>query len=206
MMKSLGLASVLAFAMASTPALATTPNLVFSSADYVSEASAFGSYIIDNTDYLGVRLTLTNSIDIAYIGGNFSQFSDGNIFGAIVKAGDWNSNTLAANSLAHTVFSATGGDQLASLGGKIHLAAGSYDILFGSGQFGATGYSALVDTQDAADTASMFQSSDAGVSINPLSGSAIRVMAASVPEASNSAMLLAGLGLTGLMLRRRQSK
>lgn len=206
MIKSLGFASLVAFTLASNSSFAATPTIVFSSADYVSESAAFGSYIIDNTDFLGVRLTLTNSMDISYIGGNFSQLSDGNIFGAIVKADDWNSNTLAANSLAHTVFAATGGDQLASLGSTVHLAAGSYDIIFGSGQFGATGYSALVDTQDAASTSNMFQSTDAGVTISALSGSAVRVTAAAVPEASNTAMMLAGLGLTGLMLRRRQSK
>lgn len=205
MIKSFSLATLLALTIASNTSFAT-PTIIFSSADYVAESNAFGSYIIDNTDYLGVRMTLNSGADIAYIGGNFSQYSDGNIFGAIVNAGDWNGSDLATNSLAHTVFSATGGDQLAYLGGTIHLAAGSYDIIFGSGQFGTNGYSALVDTQDASNTDSMFQSSDAGVTVNILSGSAIRVVAAAVPEANSNAMIITGLGLMGMIIRRRQSK
>jgi hypothetical protein len=141
------LQAALALAFAATSSFAGASTL-YSTADLndFSSGQENGAYIISDSNFVGTTFHLSSASDISSIGGYFSQFSDGNIFGAILASGAaW--GNLATSALAEVTFSGTGYDQVINLTGPLHLAAGDYQIVFGSGLFGTTGYSALVDSQ-----------------------------------------------------------
>lgn len=208
MRKTLLASALLALALASASGMASASTL-FSTADLNDFSTGYenGAYAIDNTSFIGSSFHLDSASDISAIGGYFSQYSDGTIFGAILASGAaW--NTMAGSALAEVTFAGSGADQFVNLSGPLHLAAGDYQLVFGSGLFGATGSSALVDSQYTLGTPNIQQSFNAGNSLSALSTPDVRMTVlgavSPAPEAESYAMFLAGLGLVGAMVRRRR--
>ena len=202
----LGAVLTTAIATASSYAAADT---LYSTADLNDFSNTFenGAYIIDNSNFLGTSFHLASASDVSAIGGYFTQFSDGNIFGAILASGAaW--NTVGSSALAEVTFSGSGADQTISLSGPLHLAAGDYQVVFGSGLFGATGTSGLVDSQYTLGNPTVLQSFNAGTTVAALSAQDVRITVlgavSPAPEAESYAMLLAGLGMIGAVVRRRR--
>lgn len=209
MRKSFIASAILAMAFASVSSIAAADTL-YSTADLndFSTSSEPGAYIIDNTNFIGTTFHLSSASDISAIGGYFSQFSDGNIFGAILATGAaW--NTAGTSALAEVTFIGSGSDQTVALSGPLHLAAGDYQLVFGSGLFGASGSSALVNSQNTLGNPNILQSFDAGVSTSALSSQDVRMSVlgtvSPAPEAESYAMMLAGLGMLGAIVRRRRA-
>ena len=209
MRTSFVLGAVLATAIATTSSYAAADTL-YSSADLNDFSSTFenGAYAIDSSNFLGAGFHLTSASDISAIGGYFSQFSDGNIFGAILSSGAaW--NTVGTSALAEVTFSGSGMDQTINLNSPLHLAAGDYQLVFGSGLFGATGTSALVDSQYTLGNPTLLQSFNAGTSVAALSTPDVRMTVlgtvSPAPEPESYALLLAGLGMIGAVVRRRRT-
>ncbi|MGI4878086.1 MAG: PEPxxWA-CTERM sorting domain-containing protein [Janthinobacterium lividum] len=171
-----------------------------------------GEYILSENNFMGATFTLGRTTSITGIGGEFGGYPGGSIFGAIVPlsargafpAGA--STALAGISLGHVVFAVTGGTQDLVVPLALTLGAGTYGVIFGSGQFGATGYAGLGYGNTPSHTPTMFRSlfsdgwasfDDAGVRIT------VEGATAAVPEPAAWALMLTGFGLTGAALRRR---
>ncbi len=198
-------AAAAVFMLAAASAQADT---FYQSASFVDESNAIGSYFIDNTRYLGAVFSVNTLEAVSAIGGNFTQYGDGNnIFGAIVKlaAGNTLPGDLASNTVAEVLFTPNGGDQSVAL--STVLTAGNYAVVFGSGLFGATGYSGLVDSQNAVGTPSFVQYSGDTLTASNFTDATLRltVEAAPVPEPSTALMGLAGAMLSIGIARRRRA-
>ncbi|UAK26364.1 PEPxxWA-CTERM sorting domain-containing protein [Sphingomonas nostoxanthinifaciens] len=210
-MLSIRLAAAAGLALAALPASAAT---VYESASYTGDDT--GEYILfpDGTDIIGAVFTLADRTDVTAIGAQFGGYPSGTIFGAIVSVDPTtglpagSSQNLAATALGSTLFEVTGGthDQAADL--ALTLDAGTYAVVFGSNQFGATGYAGLGDlntpTGDGTLVRSFFSDGwdlfdDSGVRVF-VEGNAV----AAVPEPSSWALMIAGFGLAGVALRRRR--
>ena len=128
-----------------TPASAST---IFETAAYTGQDT--GEYILHDADFIGAAFTLTSTTNITGIGAQFGGFPSGDIFGAIVSLSGPDafptgaSTDLASIALGHVLFSvpeATAIDVTAPL--ALTLGPGTYGVVFGSGQFGATGFAGL---------------------------------------------------------------
>jgi hypothetical protein len=127
---------------------AKASTLVLESATYSSADLSLG-YSVTSFNSLGWRFQIDETLQVTEIGGNFGNFyRSGNIFGAIVSLDSPNAlpsenpNSLQ-NVLGQTTFTPTslGDDTLTPL--SVLLNPGNYALIFGSGQFGATGSSAM---------------------------------------------------------------
>jgi hypothetical protein len=208
---SLGIA---ALTTATAPAHAAT---IFETATHTNDDS--GDYSIYDQRYFGAGFTLSQATTITAIGGEFDDIA-GNIFGAIValpSAGDLPSfapSTLAANSLAHVVFTGAGNatDQTAPL--SITLNAGNYAVIFGGdSQFaGADGTAGMTVDNDLIGSPNIFQYfglvyGDTWTRNSVYDGLRFYVEGepATAPEPSSWVMMIAGFGTIGFALRRRNS-
>jgi hypothetical protein len=163
-----------------------------------------GDYYIDNTRSIGAAFQVTQAVDVTAIGGYFTHYSDGEIFGAIVPLASLTSLPTTAvdgNALGHVVFAADGSDQSAAL--TLQLAPGCYGIVFGSGLFGATGSSGLVSSQLSSGNNTF---SGAGSNWAAWGDSDTRMVvygsAAAVPEPATLALMLTGLAGCALLRKR----
>jgi hypothetical protein len=209
---------VAAFALSavtlSAPAKA---DVIYQSATYTGADT--GEYIVTDYDLIGAAFTLNAATNITGIGAQFGGYPSGTIFGAIVPltpggfpAGS--SQDLAAIALGHVVFSVPAGtngnpalaDLIAPL--SLTLQAGTYGVVFGSGQFGADGNGGLGYLNDPVGSPNLFRSfvpddweafDDTGVRI-VVEGNAV----AAVPEPSTWAMMILGFAGVGVMTYRRR--
>jgi hypothetical protein len=130
----------------------------------------------------------------------------GTVFGDIIAApGSQTAVTatsLVSQSLGHVVFNAPtdGSDAVAPLSAL--LGPGSYELVFGSGLFGATGVSGLATGMNG--TADFFRSIDGGQSWDPQSDSVrMTVYASPVPLPAGLPLLISGVAAFGGLIRRR---
>ena len=197
----------LGLALAATGADAAST--VYESATYTGQDT--GEYILTGDDLIGAVFTLTKTTAITGIGAQFGGFPSGDIFGAIVPVASLSdfpagaSDDLAAISLADVVFAvpqATAIDLMEPL--NVTLAPGSYAVIFGSGQFGATGFAGLGFENDPVGSPTLIRSffstdwdsfSDTGVRID--------VEGAALPEPMTWVMLVIGFGALGMGVRAR---
>lgn len=200
----------LGVALLAQPASAAT---VYESASYTGDDT--GEYIVQAGRSIGAAFSLSQATNITGIGAQFGGFPSGTIFGAIVSLSDLSAHPagdpsdLDAIDLAHTVFSvptATAIDMLTPL--SVTLAAGDYAVIFGSGQFGASGWAGLGDLNDTIGSPVMFQTLFDNT-WQKQSSSGIRIFvegtpaAGAVPEPATWALLVVGFGMMGATMRRR---
>lgn len=202
---AVGTLATLALA-AGVPAMAST---VYASAGFVQNGET-GDYSLANDaqSLIAATFTLTEESQLTGVGGVFTQFGDsGSIFGAIIAAPtsqtDVTSSSLLALSLAHTVFAppTDGSDFTTPL--STVLGPGSYELIFGSGLWGATGNSGLATGMNG--TANLLQSVDGGATWGALNDSVrVTVDASPVPLPAGLPLLASGLAALGALTRRRQ--
>jgi hypothetical protein len=193
--------------LAAAPAMSST---LFASAGYVSNGET-GDYFIDNgaNQLFGATFTLTQESQITGVGGVFTQFDGdgGSIFAAIIAAPALqtavNSSTLTGLSLASTVFVAPADGSDASTPLSVLLGPGTYELVFGSGLFGATGQSGLASGMDG--TATLAQSVDGGATWGTLSDSVrVTVTGDVVPLPAGLPLFCSGIAaIFGLVRRAR---
>lgn len=197
----------LGLALAST---STDAAIVYQSATYTGQDT--GEYILTDNNFMGAVFTLTKTTAITGIGAQFGGFPSGDIFGAIVPVGSPTdvpagaSTNLAAISLADVVFAvpqATAIDLIEPL--KVTLGPGSYAVIFGSGQFGATGFAGLGSLNDPVGSPTLIRSffSDSWDSFSD-AGVRFVVEGAALPEPTTWAMMVVGFGALGMAMRSRQ--
>ncbi|HEX8059019.1 MAG TPA: PEPxxWA-CTERM sorting domain-containing protein [Novosphingobium sp.] len=207
---SLGIAAIVGV---TAPAQAAT---VYESVTHTNQDT--GDYSIYDQRYFGAGFTLNQATTITAIGGEFDNIA-GNIFGAIValpSAGglpSFSPTQLAANALAHVVFTGSGSatDQSAPL--SLTLAAGNYAVIFGGdSQFaGADGTAGMTVDNDLIGSPNIFQYfglvyGDKWTHDSVYDGLRFFVEgtpAGSVPEPATWAMMILGIGMVGGALRRR---
>jgi hypothetical protein len=194
--------------LAAAPAMSAT---LYSSADYVSSGQEAGDYFIDNgaQHLFGATFTLTQESQVTGVGGVFTRFDGdgGSIFASIIAAPGAqtavNASTLAGLSLANTVFAppADGSDATTPL--SVLLGPGTYELVFGSGLFGATGQSGLVNGMNG--TATLAQSLDGGATWDTLTDSVrVTVTGDVVPLPAGLPLFCSGIAaLFGLVRRTR---
>jgi hypothetical protein len=201
------LAAALVAVFASSAAHADTLYQTAAFVDY-SAAGEPGDYYIDDSRYLGAVFSLAKASDVTGIGGYFTQYSGGNLFGAIVSVDAYASTgDFASSVVGHTMITPDGLDDTAAL--NLHLAAGNYAVVFGSGLYGTSGTSGLVSGQDGSG-ATIISGTPASFGLLGSDDVHIAVYGnvSAVPEPANVAMLVAGmLALGGVAVRnRRDSK
>lgn len=183
--------------------------VLYQSAAYSGEDT--GEYILSSDNFMGAAFTLAKTVTITGIGAQFGGYPGGSIFGAIVPLSSIGSfpagasTALADISLGHVVFGVTQGTQDLVVPLTLTLGPGTYGVVFGSGQFGATGYAGLGDNNTAQGRPTLFRSffSDGWASF---SDSGVRITVegtTAVPEPAAWALMLTGFGLVGTTMRRR---
>lgn len=193
-------------ALAAAPAFAGP---LYQSATYTGDDT--GEYILSENNIMGGIFTLDHMTHITDIGAQFGGFPGGEIFGAIVRVDPatglpvGGSDDIAANALGHAVFAVTGGTHDQSVALPLTLAAGTYAVVFGSGQFGADGFAGLGYLNDSVGDPSLVRSffSTEWASFDD-TGVRVFVDGAAVPEPASWALMLAGFGAVGAGLRARR--
>lgn len=128
-----------AFISLSTVSTAQAVSLTSAALGSTGETSGFS---INDEQFLGWRFQLDNTFQVTAVGGNLG--ATGNIFGAIVSTNGPNevpqgNPFLPGEVLASTTFNpdSLSSDTRAPL--SVRLGPGNYELIFGSGLFGATG-------------------------------------------------------------------
>jgi hypothetical protein len=196
-----------ALASLSAPALADT---LYQSATYTGVDT--GEYILNSNNIMGGVFTLSGKTDITAIGAQFGGFPAGEIFGAIVRvdpatglpAGP--SNDIAAIALGHATFAVTSGTHDQSVALPLTLDAGIYAVVFGTNQFGATGFAGLGAQNDPVADPSLIRSffSTDWDSFNDDIRIFVEGTPAAVPEAATWGLMLVGFGAVGAGMRMRR--
>ena len=200
----------LAMGLAAALAVAATAQ-----AGVIYESAAFtgvdtGEYIINDNSMFGAEFHLNGKTSITGVGAQFGGFPSGDIFAAIVPLSGafpaGSSKDLASIAIAHTTFAVPGGLQDLITPLATTLGAGDYAVIFGTGQFGATGFAGLgwqnTPEGDSTLIRSFFADDWESFSDN---GVRIVVDGAPVPEPADWALMIVGAGLAGVALRRRKA-
>ena len=201
------LASLALFSAA--PAMADT---LYASSGYVYNSTEVGDYAFDNTgqSLIAATFTLSQATHVTGVGGVFTQYGDGGtIFASIIALPSAQTNVTSASlpglALGTAVFAppTDGSDYTSTL--SLNLSAGTYELVFGSGLFGATGYSGLASGM--AGTANLLQSVDGGATWGTLSDSVrVTVSGTAVPLPAGLPMLGSALALGAGLVRRRRAQ
>ncbi len=193
-------------ALAAAPVLADP---LYQSATFTGDDT--GEYILSENNIMGGVFTLDHATHITDIGAQFGGFPGGEIFGAIVRVDPatglpvGSSDDLAHSALGHALFAVTGGTHDQSVNLPLTLGAGTYAVVFGSGQFGADGFAGLGDLNDPVGDPSLIRSFF-GPDWSQFDDNGVRVFVngAAVPEPASWALMLAGFGAVGMGLRARR--
>jgi len=186
-------------------------DIIYSSADMGGEATTsllVGRFPATGLQFLGARFHLDVPAAVTSVGGHFKSGSAGDtsIFGAIVNLADGNAvpqgSPLTTDEVVATVvFSVPywgSRDIRAAL--SANLAPGDYGLVFGSEQFGATGWSSMGLGNTPLPGGSFFRWDGSSWGDTPTSDLRFVVEGTLVPEPVTSALL--ALGAAGLLRRR----
>lgn len=171
----------------------------YETATFVDESVAAGDYAIDNTRFLGAAFAVGSGESLTSVGGNFTLYGDGgSLFAAVLDS--------KGTVLFETTFVPTGGDQSVALTGA--LSSGHYTVVFGSGLYGADGYSGLVGSQGAVGAPSFVQYAGTLSGASVFTDDALRVTMetasiSTVPESGTALLFASGTALLGFAARRR---
>jgi len=188
---------------AATPA---TAGLVYESATLGPVPDWMGYPLLSN-QILGARFNISEPTQVTAIGGHlYVGVGSGSIFGAIVALNGPNALPQGALLLPEEVVASTvfvgpypSSDFRTSL--SVMLAPGTYGLVFGSGQFGATGWGHMISTNTDLPGASYFWSNGSWWSNGGIDSVRFVVEGdPAVPEPATGA--LAGLALCALVLVR----
>jgi hypothetical protein len=201
-------------AAALLPVAASASPIIYQSATYTGDDD--GEYIISADRMIGAVFTLSQTTHITGIGAQFGGYPGGSIFGAIVPVDPKTgfptgvSSDLAAISLGDVVFSVNLTDTSSSgvpIGDLMEplsttLTAGTYAVLFGSGQFGADGFAGLGDYNNPVGNAQLIQG---WPDYSAFDDNGIRVVVegTAVPEPADWSLMIVGFLGLGAMMRRR---
>lgn len=194
-------------------------------------AGCCGGSTISNSSFIGTVFSVNETINVDGIGGHFNNIPispsfaamvglGGSIFGAIVNLDNsglpFGNLTNLGGVIASTVFTPNSGvDTLTSINAT--LSAGTYGLIFGSGQFGSTGKTTLTLIQPSEVITSDGESISINTSSLPswsffnegLNRNRIflsEVVVASVPEPETYVMLILGLVFIGISTFRKIHK
>ena len=160
-----------------------------------------------NQRVIGADFTLTHDSHITSVGFGSGRFGGGTIFGAIVPVDPATGFPLASfDNLAPTALGFTLINELSTAGDvsgllSLDLAAGTYGVVFGSGQFGATGVGAF--TESTANGDPMMFESFFGSAFSSRTDDVRLFVTGEVPEPASIALMLAGLAGLGWLVARR---
>ena len=153
--------------LALVSALACSVGTTCVRADTIFESATMGTPGQDGLDgyqlgaqYLGARFSLATTVDVTSVGGHIFGNDDGMLFAAIVQlfgpgalpsGNPFDGSTLASTTFLPPLLSA---DIIIPLG--VTLGPGDYALVFGSGQFGATGSGRMPNNNTDLSVASYF--------------------------------------------------
>ena len=167
----------------------------YETASFVDESVSQGDYSIDSGTFLGATFKVASSETLTSVGGNFTAYSDGSLFAAVLNG--------SGNVVAETTFTPLGGDQAVALAAA--LTAGNYSVVFGSGLYGATGTSGLVSGQNVEGNPAIV--SYAGSLTGPataFSDNSLRVTMVTAPVPEPGALVLCATGIAFLFIASRR--
>lgn len=189
-----------------SPALA---DVIYESAT-LGPTGQYGGNALTSSQFFGVRFEITEPVQVTEVGGHLSGWN-GSLFAAIVSlpggAGTLPTGSPFDSSVeAYTTFTASSASQDYRAPLSVYLDPGWYALVFGSGQFGATGTGAMPGNNDPLPEASYIRwdgsqwrsySTDLRLRF-VVEGDLV------TPEPGSLALLSAGaLGIAALLRRRR---
>lgn len=207
--------AILAAVMLAMPVCASHAGTIVETG--TAEAGDQGDYVISNTNRVfGATFEISAPTELTSVGFGYGRYGGGTIFAAIVPVdpatgfplADY--NNLAATSLVSTLLNvpavfdtALTGDVLAPLSYK--LDPGTYAVVFGSGQFGATGVGPFT-WSDANGDPQLFESFF-GSAWEDFGSDDIRLLLNGdpVPEPMTLVLMLAGLLGVAFLARGRSA-
>ncbi len=168
----------------------------------------FGGTTLSGTQFLGSRFSVTSTVQVGSIGGNIAEFAGGDLFGAIIGLSSplalpTGSPFTLAEVIASTTFTGTSlsADILVPL--SVTLSPGDYALVFGSGEFGATGTGFMpFNNTDLAGASYFFWTGTQWV--DGLANMRFVVSSSSAPEPSTLSLFATGLALLAFLGWRRR--
>jgi hypothetical protein len=125
-----------------------TASIIYESATFGGGST--GGLSISQEQFVGARFTIDTPVHITAIGGDIGAFPRGSIFGVILSLSGPNAlpsgSPFDTTTIASVLFQAPFPSQDLTIPLSSTLNPGIYGVVFGSGQFGATG-SAFATTE-----------------------------------------------------------
>jgi hypothetical protein len=166
---------------------------------------------LSSSQYLGARFSLNNAVQVQAIGGNMYDIDGGSLFGAIFPISGPNAmpsgSPFDVAPLAEVTFTLPiYADADVSIPLSVELQPGNYALIFGSGQFGATGVGAMpTDNPDIPGQTPFFGWWNNQWNNDSVSNMRFVVYGAAVPEPGTFTLFAIASGAIALLRLRRKT-
>jgi hypothetical protein len=170
-----------------------------------------GGYLLGGSQYLGSRFSLTQPVQVQAIGGHF-LVDGGSLFGAIVSLSSpsalpsgspFDTTTIATVTFTLPLYE----DADVSIPLSVELQPGNYALIFGSGQFGASGFGGMAnDNTDIPGQASYFWWGNNQWYNDTIDNTRFVVYGEVVPEPGTIALFAMASGVIALLKWRRRKE